>query len=108
MTVVQQIIRYHRPAVALDVAPAVSRLQMAADALVQTELRRFHSKLRALTPEQQETIRLLLKEIANKILYPVIGSLKDAAEQGDSERVARISSLFDLPHCCLWKLEDYV
>jgi len=108
MTVVEQVIRYHRPAVVLDAAPAVRRLQMAADTLVQTELRRFHSKLRALTPEQQETIRLLVKEIANKILNPVIGSLKEAAERGDSERVARIFTLFDLPHCCLWKLEDSV
>jgi glutamyl-tRNA reductase len=108
MTVVQEMIRYRRPAMALDVAPAVRGLQATADALVQTELRRFHSRLRALTPEQRKAIRPLLQEMANKILFPVIRSLKRAAEQGDSERVAMICTLFDLPHCCLWKLVEFV
>ncbi len=94
MIVAQETIRYHRRAMALDAAPAVRGLQAAMDAIVQTELRRFQFKLRALTSDQQQAIQLLLRGITNKILHPAIRNLKQAGQRGDSETIVSICELF--------------
>lgn len=94
MIAVQKTIRYHQRAIALDWAPVVRGLQMAIDGIVQTELRRFQARLHTFTPEQYRVLQLSLSEIAIKILDPLIRSLKNAAYNGDSEKVARICALF--------------
>jgi hypothetical protein len=81
---------------ALDSAFAVCRLQAVMEGIVQKELRRFQSRLRTLTPDQWQAIQLSMQAIANKILDPVIRNLKQAAQQGDSQKIARICALFDL------------
>lgn len=96
MIVVQEAIRYHQQAMALDIAPAVRRLQGAMEAIAQTELRRVQSSLRMLTPDQRQATQQLLRGMANKILHPVIRSLKQAAQNGDSRTMETICSIFDL------------
>jgi hypothetical protein len=49
-----------------------------------------------LTPDQDQAVQLLLRGMTNKILYPVIRSLKQAAQQGDSETLDTIYRIFDL------------
>ena len=66
------------------------------EAIGQTELRRVQSKLRMLTPDQQQATQLLLRGMTNKILHPVIRSLKQAAQNGDSETMESICAIFDL------------
>jgi hypothetical protein len=51
MILVQETIRYHGRAMALDFAPVVCGLQAMMDGIVQKELRRFQSRLRTLTPD---------------------------------------------------------
>ena len=94
MIVAQKTIRYHQRAIPLDWAPVVRGLQMAIDGIVQTELRRFQARLHTFTPEQHRVLQLSLSEIAIEILDPLIRSLKNAAYNGDSEKVARICTLF--------------
>jgi glutamyl-tRNA reductase len=96
MIVAQEAIRYHRRSMALDVAPAIRGLRAAMEAIEQTELRRVQSKLRMLTPDQQQATRLLLCGMTNKILHPVIRTLKQAAQHGDLETMETICSIFDL------------
>jgi glutamyl-tRNA reductase len=96
MIVAQEAIRYHRRAMALDVAPAIRGLRATMEAIAQTEFRRAKSKLNMLTPDQQRATQLLLRGMTNKILHPVIRSLKQAAQRGDSETMETICALFDL------------
>jgi glutamyl-tRNA reductase len=97
MIVAQEAIHYHRRIMALDVTPAIRGLRAAMDAIEKTELRRVQSKLRMLTPDQQRATQLLLRGMTNKVLHPVIWSLKEAAWHGDSEAIKTICSIFDLP-----------
>jgi glutamyl-tRNA reductase len=94
--VAQEAIRYHRRAMALDVAPAIRELRAAMETIEQAELRRAKSKLSMLTPDQQHLTQLLLRGMTNKILHPVIRSLKQAAQHGDSETMETICAVFDL------------
>jgi len=94
MGAAQHTIRHPRRAIPLDVALAVRGMQAAMDAIVRTELRRSQHRLRSLTPDQQQAIQLLLRGIANKLLHPAIRSLRQAAEQGDSETIAAQCEIF--------------
>jgi glutamyl-tRNA reductase len=96
MIVAQEAICYHQRAMALNVAPAIRGLRAAMEAIGQTELRRVQSKLRMITPDQQQASQLLLRGMTNKILHPVIRSLKEAAQNGDSETMETICAIFDL------------
>ena len=101
MIVLQETIREYRRAIELDVVPVICGLQAAIDGMVQAELKRFHSRLRSLTPGQQQVIELSLREIGAKILEPVIRSLKRAAQRGDWQGIVRLCELFGvvpLPH----------
>ena len=91
----QKTIRYHQRAIPLDLTPVIRGLQAAIDGIVQAELRRFRGRLRTLSPDQHQALQLCLSEIAIKILDPLIRSLKQAAYNGDSEKVARILALFN-------------
>jgi glutamyl-tRNA reductase len=106
MIVTQEAIRYHRRAMAFDAAPAVCGLQAATNAITESELLRFRSRLRTLTPDQQEVTRLLLRGVTNKILHPVIRNLKQAAAHRDSEAIARICALFDLAPSPIVRAEE--
>jgi glutamyl-tRNA reductase len=96
MIVAQEAIRYHQRAMALDIAPAIRGLQGAMEGIAQTELERVQSSLRTLTPDQQQATQQLLRGMANKILHPVIRSLKQAAQNGDSRTMEMICAIFDL------------
>ncbi|HUN86451.1 MAG TPA: hypothetical protein VMU48_18875 [Terracidiphilus sp.] len=96
MIVVQETISYHQRAMAIDVTPAIRGLLTKIDVTVQSELRRSRHRLRTLTPDQQQAIRLLMRGIANKILHPAIRCLEQAAQRGDSETIARVCELFGI------------
>lgn len=107
MIAMQETILYHRRAMSLDVAPAVRGLQAAMNAIARTELQRFRSKLRTLTPDQQQAVQLLLRGIANRFLHPAIRSLEQAAQQGDSEKIARICQLFGVAPLPLMRVREH-
>ena len=94
MIVAQEAIRYQRRAVARDIAPTIRGVQAAMEALTQTELRRSQSRLRGLTPDQQNAIRYILGGVTNKILHSMIRCVKQAAANGDSEAIGTICALF--------------
>ena len=83
MIFLQETMGDYRRAIEPDVVPAISGLEAAIDCIVEAELRRFHSRLRSLTPGQQQVLEVSLREIGIKILDPVIRSLKRAVQQGD-------------------------
>jgi glutamyl-tRNA reductase len=95
MTLVQEAIRYQQDPMVLDLASLIHELHATIDDIVETELKRFRSRLSTLSPDQKQAVRWVMRGIAHGILDPVIQNLKQAAEQGDSERVERICGLFD-------------
>ena len=78
MLAVQETIRYDRRATTLEITLVDCRLQWAIDCIVQSEWRRFRSRLGTLTHEQQLTIQQSMRDLANKILDPPIRRLKRA------------------------------
>jgi len=90
----QRIIRFHRRTTAIDVASVLIGLQTAIDGIVQTELRRYQARLQTLTPDQHQALQVCLRRIAARIVEPMTRSLKRAAYNGDSEKLARICTLF--------------
>jgi len=97
MIVVHGTIRYPHRRKAIDPSPVISALQGAMDAIACAEMRRFRSKLDSLSPEQKEAVQIVLHGIADKFLQPVIRTLNEYAKHGDSERLAAVCRLFDLP-----------
>jgi len=102
MIVVHETIHYPYRRKAIDSSPVISALQGAMDAITCAEMRRFRSKLGSLSPEQKEAVQIVLHGIADKLLQPVIRTLNEAAKHGDSERIATVCRLFDLPRCRSW------
>ena len=78
MLAVQETIRYDQRATTLEITLVDCRLQWAIDCIVQSEWRRFRSRLGTLTHEQQLTIQQSMRDLANKILDPAIQRLKRA------------------------------
>ena len=76
MTAVQETLRYEQRAAKLEIAPDLCGLQSAIDCIVQSEWRRFRTRLGTLTHEQQLTIQQSLRRLANEILDPAIRRLK--------------------------------
>ena len=97
MLVVDETIRYLYRRKGIDPSPVISALQGAMDAITCAEMRRFRSKLGSLSPEQKEAVQIVLHGIADKLLQPAIRTLNEAAKHGDSERIATVCTLFDLP-----------
>ncbi len=90
----QEVVRYQKRAEALDVVPALVDLQAAAEEIRQSELRRSHSRLRSLTPEQLDVIESITRSLMNKFLHQPLQTLKAAAREGDTAAVETIRAAF--------------
>jgi glutamyl-tRNA reductase len=92
----EELVRYQRRLQALDVVPTLVDLQSYAEAMRQAELRRAHSRLQSLTPEQQAAVEAVTRGLVNKFLHHPLNALKTAAREGDVAAIDVIRSAFHL------------
>ncbi len=81
---------------AVDVVPALVALQGSVEAMRQAELRRAAGQLVSFTPEQLEVVESLTRGFANKVLHGPMRALKEAAREGDKDRVELLRGAFGL------------
>ena len=91
-----EVERYHRKQRTVNVAPDIVSLQMRAEELRQTELRRAQSRLGNLTAEQAAAVEAMTRSLVNKFLHAPMQALKQAAQDGDSARVETIRTAYGL------------
>ncbi len=82
-----EVERFHQRQRAVNVAPAIAALQRRAEEIRLAEIQRLHARLGALTPEQLAAVEALTRGIVNKFLHPPMQALKQAAREGDSNRL---------------------
>lgn len=105
LIIAQEVILYNRRAAARDIAPTISAVQTSMESLTQTELKKFRSGLRSLTPGQRRTTERLLRGVANRVLHSMIRSLKRAAATGDVRAIETIRTLLDPPRSPLIQVD---
>ena len=92
-----EVERFHQRQRTVNVAPAIVALQLQAEELRQTELRRIQSRLGSLTAEQAAAVEALTRGLVNKFLHPPMQALKQAARENDSARVEALCDTWSLP-----------
>jgi glutamyl-tRNA reductase len=80
---------------AIDVAPAMQRLQHRYEQAREAELRRMASRLKDMTPQQREAVDTLTRGLVNKLMHPPMQAINAAAREGDAETIERIGKMFD-------------
>jgi glutamyl-tRNA reductase len=92
----EELARYQRRLQTLDVVPTLVDLQSYAEGVRQAELRRAHSRLQSLTPEQQAAVEAVTRGLVNKFLHHPLQALKTAARDGDTAAIDAIRTAFQL------------
>jgi glutamyl-tRNA reductase len=92
-----EVARYQQRLQSLDAVPAIRQLQSYAEDLRQAELARMAPKLSDLTPAQQAAVEALTRSLTNKFLHHPLTAIRTAAEQGDTEALARLATLYSRP-----------
>jgi glutamyl-tRNA reductase len=92
----QEVVRYQQRLQALDVVPTLVDLQSYAEGVRQAELRRAHSRLQSLTPDQLAAVEAVTRGLVNKFLHHPLQALKTAAREGDAAAVDAIRTAFQL------------
>jgi len=72
----EEVIKFGKWLKQLDIVPTIISLKNKAYSIVEKEMRRSHSKLKDLTPEQKEAVFVLCKSIAEKLINDPIIFLK--------------------------------
>lgn len=95
-----EVERFELKRKAVDVAPLIVGLQQRAEEMRQGELKRAQSRLGGLTKEQLAAVEALTRGLVNKFLHPPMQALKQAAHEGDAERMEAIREMYVLgsPH----------
>ena len=93
----EEVERFGLESTARQAAPLVAQLHEKAEAVRQSELDRFASKLASLDPAQRDTVEALTKGMVAKLLHHASVRLKDDAGTPQGERnSAAVRDLFDL------------
>jgi glutamyl-tRNA reductase len=82
-----EVERFHQKQRTVNLAPAIVALQRQAEEIRQAELRRVQARLGTLTAEQLAAVEVLTRGLVNKFLHPPMQALKQAAREGNQERV---------------------
>lgn len=89
-----EVARYQQRVQSLDAVPAIRQLQAYAEDLRLSELARVEPKLADLTPEQRAAVEALTRSLTNKFLHHPLTSIRAAAEQGDTEAMGRLATMY--------------
>ena len=93
----EELERFQTDRAAREVAPLVTSLRDRAEAVRQSELVRFRTKLSALDEETRNTVDALTHGIINKLLHEPTVRLKEAAGTARGELYSdALGSLFDI------------
>jgi glutamyl-tRNA reductase len=92
-----EVERFQQRQRTVNVAPAIVALQRQAEEIRQAELRRVQSRLGALSAEQAAAVDALTRGLVNKFLHPPMQALKQAAREGDSERMEVLCDAWSVP-----------
>ena len=93
----EELERFQTDRAAREVAPLVTSLRDRAEAVRQSELLRFRTKLGALDEETRNAVDALTHGIINKLLHEPTVRLKEAAGTARGELYSdALSSLFDI------------
>ena len=93
----EELERFQTDRAAREVAPLVTSLRDRAEAVRQSELVRFRTKLGALDEETRNTVDALTHGIINKLLHEPTVRLKEAAGTARGELYSdALASLFDI------------
>jgi glutamyl-tRNA reductase len=82
-----EVERFRQRQRAVDAAPAIVALQRRGEELRQAEMERHHARLSGLNAEQLAAVEALTRGLVNKFLHPPMQALKQAAREGDAERL---------------------
>ncbi len=77
----EEVVKFDKWLKTLAVVPTIVSLREKAEAIIQSELKRSSSALGSLTPAQKETIEVLVRSVAEKVLSDPISFLKRKAER---------------------------
>ena len=81
----------------LEVVPTIVSLREQAEVVRRNELEELHSKLKSLSPEEEEAVNALTATLVNKLLHSPITELKRRAASDDAPTYLRVArSLFGL------------
>ncbi|CAN5682038.1 glutamyl-tRNA reductase [soil metagenome] len=95
--VADELERFRSSRSAREVAPLITALHDQAEALRQSELTRFRTRLDDLDPRQREAVEALTRGLLAKVLHEPNVRLKDAAGKLRGERLAEtLRDLYDL------------
>jgi glutamyl-tRNA reductase len=82
-----EVERFQQRQRTVSAAPAIIALQHKAEEIRRAEMQRLHSRLGTLTEEQLAAVEALTRGIVNKFLHPPMQALKQAAREGDADRL---------------------
>ena len=85
---------YQQRIQALDAVPAIKALQQHAEELRQGELTRIAPRLADLSPAEQTAVEALTRSLTNKFLHGPLTAIREAAEHGDTARLAELESIY--------------
>ncbi|HEX9122528.1 MAG TPA: glutamyl-tRNA reductase [Actinomycetota bacterium] len=78
-------------------APVIRALRQQGEAVLASELERFHAELSRLTPDERETVESLARGIVAKLLHEPIVRLKELSTPGTEDHHAKmLADLFGL------------
>jgi glutamyl-tRNA reductase len=90
----REVERYQQARQALDAVPAIVAVQSTLEHLRQQELTRHAAHLAALDPRARLAVEEMSRSLMHKVLHGPLVALKDAAREGDVERMRSIRAAF--------------
>ena len=92
-----EVERFQQRMLTVNVAPAIVALQLQAEEIRQTEMRRAQARLASLNAEQLAAVEALTRGLVNKFLHPPMQALKQAARENDAARLESLCETWSLP-----------
>lgn len=93
--VAAEAIQFEQRRRALEIGPLIMEMQHTIEQLCQAEMQRISPRLRSLSEEQQNTVKMFARGLANKFLHLPMHALRNAAQSGDADAVRAIQAAFD-------------
>ncbi len=95
--ITQEVDRYSRKLLTLNVTPLIATLQRQAEEQRQAELRRAQQRMGDLSSNQLSAMESFSRSLMNKFLHPPMQALKLAARRGDLAGIEAIRESYGLP-----------
>ena len=91
-----EVERFQQRQRTVNAAPAIVALQKKAEEIRIAEIQRLHGRLGSLSAEQLAVVEALTRGLVNKFLHPPMQALKQAAREGDSDRLDALCEVWSV------------